>query len=75
MDKMKIKLWVSAKDMGDGSVSVCIINTKEEALDKLNRTEEEVENGCFYEDGMFEEILLDIDENGKLVKPVYITIE
>ncbi len=72
---MKLKLWLSAKDLGDGSFSIQLDNTKVEALEYLERTEEEIHDGCFYDDGMFKEIELEIDENGKLLKPFYINID
>jgi len=71
---MKIKLWLSAQDCGDGSNSVYINNTKEEALKSLGKqSEEEIDN--YYDDGMIEEIELEIDQNGKLLKPFYVNIE
>ena len=72
---MKINLCLSASDCGDGSFSVFLHNTKEEALENLNRTEEQLENGCFYDDGMIQNISLDIDENGKLLVPFGINID
>ena len=74
MNKL-VNLVLSAKDCGDGSITVELHNTKEEALTSLNRTEQQLEDGCFYDDGMIEEITLELDENNKLVKPFYINIE
>ena len=71
---MKLKLWLYSSDGGNGSFNVGLVNTKEEALEKLDRTEEEIEDGCFYDDGIIQEIELDI-ENEKLVKAFYINIE
>lgn len=71
---MKIKLWLSANDCGDGSVSVRLNNTKIEALKSLNKeSEDEIDN--FYDDGMIEEIELDFDDEMKLNQPFYINIE
>ena len=71
---MEVKLWLSSSDGGDGSFNVNLNNTKEEALKSLGKqSEEEIDN--FYDDGMIKEVLLEIDENGKLLKPFYINIE
>jgi len=72
---MKINLWFSYLDGMDGSHSIKLHNTKEAALERLNKTQEEVEQGNIYDDGYFEEITLEIDEQGKLVKEVYLSIE
>lgn len=65
---MKIKLWLSAWDCKDGSNSMQLNNTKEEALISLNKTsEDELDN--YYEDGKIEKVELEIDHNGKLLKP------
>lgn len=72
---MKINLWFSYRDGMDGSHSIKLHNTKEDALERLNRSEEEVKQGNIYDDGYFEEITLEIDEQGKLVKEVYLLIE
>jgi len=71
----KIKLWLSASDGGDGSINVNLNNTKEEALEAINSTEEEIENGCFYDNGLIEEIELSFDENGQLTESFHINIE
>lgn len=73
---MKIKLILAASDGGDGSIKVNLVNTREEALEILERTEEQMndKNHCFYDDGLIEEIELEI-EDGKLVKPFWINIE
>lgn len=71
---MVIKLWLSGWDCGDGSNSIQLQNTKEEALESLGKTsEEQIDN--YYDDGMIEEIELEIDENGKLLKPFHWNIE
>lgn len=71
---MKINLVVSYMDGGDGSHNLKLHNTKEEALKRLNRTEEELQLGNIYADGAIEEITLEI-EDGKLINEVYISIE
>jgi len=71
---MKIKLWLSAWDCGDGSNTIELNNTKEEALKSLNlESEDEIDN--YYDDGMIEEVELEIDETGKLLKSFHINIE
>jgi len=72
---MEINLWLTSKDCGDGSYTVQLVNTEEEALTVLDRTREELDEGNTYEDGYTEEITLQIDETGKLLKPFYINIE
>jgi hypothetical protein len=64
---MKIKLFLAATDGQDGSYTVTLFNTKQEALDDLEKTEEELNEGCFYEDGQIQEMEIEIDENGKLL--------
>ena len=71
---MKIKLWLSANDCGDGSINIRLNNTKEDALKSLNKeSEEEIDN--FYDDGMVEEVELDFNDEMKLNKQFYINIE
>lgn len=72
---MKIKLFVVSRDGQDGSFSFNLVNTKEEALKKLNRTEKQLEEGCFYDDGDYQEIELELDKNGKLLNNPYISFE
>lgn len=71
---MKIKLFIAASDGQDGSFSVKLFNTKEEALGNLKRTEEELQNGTFYDDGALEEIELELDEEGKLKESVWFSV-
>lgn len=70
---MKITLHAAYRDGQDGSFSVKLFNTKDEALKHLDRTEEELEEGNFYDDGAYEELTLDIVD-GKLEKPVSISV-
>lgn len=71
---MKIKLIITARDGQDGSFSIDLHNTKKEGLDSLDRTEKELKEGCFYEDGELQEIELDIDEKtGKLKESVTVS--
>ena len=70
---MKISLWLSATDDDDGSISVYLNNTKEEALATLGKeSEEEIDN--MYDDGFLKEITLNIEGNA-LVEPFWINIE
>ena len=71
---MKIKLWLTFTDGQDGSYYVTIHNEKEEALERLNRTEDQMNNGNTYEDGYMSELDIEI-ENGKLVKPITFSVE
>ncbi len=71
---MRIQLFAACTDGQDGSYSVKLFSTRAEALKKLNRTEEQLSEGCFYEDGCIEEVVLDVDSKGKLKKPVNISI-
>ncbi len=75
MANKKIKLFVACSDGWDGSVSATLFNTKKEALEELNRSEEELENGTFYDDGMIIEVKAEITVEGKLAKPIRLNIE
>jgi hypothetical protein len=63
----KIKLFLAATDGQDGSYTVSFFNTKKEALKDLDRTEDELEGGSFYDDGQIKELTLEIDNKGKLI--------
>ncbi len=70
---MQIKLWFSAKDWGDGSISVRLSNTKQEALKSLGKeSEDEIDN--FYDDGMIDEVGLDFNDKMELNTQFYINI-
>lgn len=56
-------VWLAARDCGDGSQAGSFFNTKEEALKYLNKTEEELEEGTFYDDGGMEKITISIIDN------------
>jgi len=71
---MKKTLHISYRDGQDGTHRVILHNTKEEALARLNRTEEELEEGNIYEDGYYAEAELEFDEHGNLVKQIDIII-
>ncbi len=71
---MIIKLFASYSDGQDGSFSIALHNTREEALERLGRTEEELKKGCFYEDGAIEPLELEIDSSGKLMNNVSISV-
>lgn len=70
---MKITLHAAYQDGQDGSFSVKLFNTKREVLKYLDRTEEQLEEGCFYDDGAYEEVTLEIVD-GKLKNPVSISV-
>lgn len=73
--RMVIKVFWSYKDGQDGSHSIKLHSSKEEALNRLDRTEEELEDGDIYNDGSFGETLLEVDGKGNLLKEVGIYIE
>lgn len=60
----KIKLTIAAKNQGDGSIAIKIFgeNKREAALEWLERTEEELENGSAYDDGLIEEKEVDLEK-------------
>ena len=65
-------------DGWDGSFNISLFNTKQEALDSLERTEEQLEKGSHYDDGAL--IKLDavfILEGGEisLKEPLHISID
>jgi len=71
---MKLNVWLTYSDGMDGSYFVTIQNTKEEALEQLGSTEEEIETGNVYDYGYMQEVEIEI-ENGKLVKPISFSVE
>jgi len=71
---MKLNAWLTYSDGMDGSYFVTIQNTKEEALEQLGSTEEQIATGDVYNYGYMEEVEIEI-ENGKLVKPINFSIE
>lgn len=63
---MKVKCHLVFSDGQDGSYTINIVPTKEKGLEILDRTEEQLEEGTVYEDGVIKEVTLDIEEkNGK----------
>lgn len=50
------------RDGGDGSQSFELVGTKQEALTSLDRTEKEIKDGCFYDDGTFHKVTFEIEE-------------
>lgn len=66
---MKIKLFAAFRDGWDGSYSVKLFGTRDEALKHLDRTEEQLEDDNVYEDGAIEETEIEIDENGVIITP------
>jgi hypothetical protein len=65
---MKVKLYCSYRDGGDGSFTIRIHESRQKALDHLQVTEEELEKGNFYDDGAIEETEIEVDENGNIKK-------
>lgn len=65
----KVKLTIAAKNQGDGSIGVKIFGKgkRKQALEWLNRTEEDLEKGSPYDDGVIEEVEVDL-ENGTFVE-------
>ena len=71
---MQVKLWLSAKDYGDGSINVKLSNTKQEALKSLGKeSEDEIDN--FDDNGMIDEIGLDFNDKMELNTQFSINIE
>jgi hypothetical protein len=65
--ELKLKCFAVLKDCGDGSQSCSLVASKEDALESLDRTEEELKEGCFYEDGAYKEVTMKFDfTDGKL---------
>lgn len=71
---MKLNVWLTYSDGQDGSYLVTIQNTKEEALEQVGSTEEQLATGNTYDYGYMEEFEIEI-EDGKLVKPVQFSVE
>lgn len=75
MTTIKLKLFAACSDGGDGSVSVTLVNSREEALEHLDRTEEELEEGCFHDDGSIEKVNVTlIEDEGKWILKDSVTI-
>lgn len=67
VQKKQMKVWLAAVDCKDGSQAGYFYNTKEEALESLDRTEEELNKGTFYDDGAIKEITINVlDSDGVL---------
>jgi hypothetical protein len=71
---MKIRLQGYFEDMNDGSYRLSLFNTKEELLSDVGKTEEEIKNGTVYDDGQLLEVDINVDEKGKLKKPLIISL-
>lgn len=67
---MEIKAFAACWDGGDGSTSVVIYPTRDEALKSLNRTEKQLEEGVYYDDGIIREVFIEIDNKGELSKSI-----
>ena len=65
MATIKIKAFVFMRDCGDGSNSCMLLPSKEKVLEKMGYSSEEEMNkkwGCFYDDGGYEEVEIEIEE-------------
>lgn len=71
---MILKVTAAYKDGGDGGFSIRFFNTRQEGLDNLGRTEEELAKGNEYDDGALVDLNFDIDNNANLTKPIYLHI-
>jgi hypothetical protein len=71
---MKVKLYCSYRDGCDGSFTIKFHSTRQRALDCLQTTEEKLDEGNFYDDGAVEEVEIEVDENGKIMKEVSFSI-
>ena len=59
--KLKLKCFAVLRDCGDGSQACSIVPTKEDALESLDRTEEQLADNCFYEDGCYKEVTMEFE--------------
>lgn len=65
--QIKLNLFGACTDGQDGTFSMTLCNTRKAALKILEKTEEELEDGCFYDDGAIAEVeLILIEKDGKL---------
>lgn len=69
---IKLNVFAACRDNGDGSTDVTIFNTEQECLDRLGKTQEEIENGCYYDDGIIRPLTIKLTKDGKLAEPIYI---
>lgn len=59
---IKVKAFAAYRDGQDGSCSVSICGTRELALENLDRTEEQLQQGNMYEDGAIDEIEIEVEQ-------------
>jgi len=71
---MKVQAFITYSDGQDGSYFVTIEGSLQDALNQLDRTEEQLAEGNVYDDGYMKEIELEI-EDGKLVTPIRFSVE
>ena len=65
---MILKCFLVTKDCGDGTINVNLFGDKQQCLDNLRVTEEELEEENFYETGQITETEIEVDViDGKLV--------
>ncbi len=57
---MKIKCFLATKDCGDGTIDVNLFGTRQECLDNLGVTEEDLEEENFYETGQITETEIEV---------------
>ena len=56
----KLDVFVAIRDNGDGSQAFNLFNKKATALMYLDRTEEQLENGSPYDDGILREAVIEL---------------
>jgi len=59
--EIKLDLFLTRKDCGDGSITIGLFKTRKECLERLNRTEEQLENGSPYDDGTIDEVSITLE--------------
>ncbi len=59
---MIFRAFIAMQDNGDGSQGVFIGNSREECLEHLDRTEEQLEDGTYYDDGIIIEREFNLEE-------------
>lgn len=71
---MKIKIFAAYRDGMDGSFSIRLFGEKQKALDHLDRTEEQLEEGNVYDDGAIAETEIEVDDQGVIIKSGHLSI-
>jgi len=66
--KLELNCFAVLRDCGDGSQACSIVATKEDALESLDRTQEQLDEECFYEDGCYRQVTMKFELTDGVLK-------